>query len=48
MFLLCTFEWQISYVQYADSAPYAQATGASKNFTSVKSQIQLGCGLKGS
>jgi len=39
-------ERQISYVEYVDSNPYAQATGASKNFAAVKSQIQLGCGLK--
>jgi predicted DNA binding CopG/RHH family protein len=39
-------ERQIRYVEYVDSNPYAQATGASKNFASVKSQIQLGCGLK--
>jgi hypothetical protein len=39
-------EKQMRYVEYVDSNPYAQATGASKNFTVVKSQIQSGCGLK--
>lgn len=38
-------ERQIRYVEYVDSNPYAQATGASKNFAAVKSQIQLACGL---
>ncbi len=38
-------ERQMRYVEYVDSNPYAQATGASKNFASVKSQIQLACGL---
>lgn len=39
-------ERQMRYVEYVDSNPYAQATGASKNFSAVKSQIQSGCGLK--
>jgi hypothetical protein len=39
-------ERQIRYVEYVDSNPYAQATGASKNFSAVKNQIQSGCGLK--
>lgn len=39
-------ERQMRYVEYVDSNPYAQATGASKNFAAVKSQIQLDCGLK--
>lgn len=39
-------ERQMRYVEYVDSNPYAQATGASKNFAAVKSQIQLSCGLK--
>ena len=39
-------ERQIRYVEYVDSNPYAQATGASKNFSAVKSQIQLACGLR--
>lgn len=38
-------ERQIRYVEYVDSNPYAQATGASKNFAAVKGQIQLACGL---
>jgi hypothetical protein len=39
-------ERQIRYVEYVDSNPYAQATGASKSFAVVKNQIQSGCGLK--
>ena len=39
-------ERQMRYVEYVDSNPYAQATGASKNFAAVKNQIQSGCGLK--
>lgn len=39
-------ERQMRYVEYVDSNPYAQATGASKNFATVKSQIQQSCGLK--
>jgi len=39
-------ERQMRYLAYVDSNPYAQATGASKNFAAVKSQIQSGCGLK--
>ena len=38
-------ERQMRYVEYVDSNPYAQATGASKNFAALKSQIQSGCGL---
>jgi hypothetical protein len=38
-------ERQMRYVEYVDSNPYAQATGASKNFAVAKSQIQLTCGL---
>lgn len=39
-------ERQIRYVEYVDSNPYAHATGASKNFKSIKSRIQSDCGLK--
>lgn len=39
-------ERQIRYVEYVDSNPYAQATGASRNFAELKSRIQLTCGLK--
>lgn len=38
-------ERQMRYIEYVNSNPYAQATGASKNFAAVKSQIQLACGL---
>lgn len=38
-------ERQMRYIEYVNSNPYAQATGASKNFSAVKSQIQLACGL---
>lgn len=39
-------ERQMRYVEYVNSNPYAQATGASKNFAAVKSQIQQSCSLK--
>ena len=39
-------ERQIRYVEYVNSNPYAQATGASRNFAEIKSRIQLACGLK--
>lgn len=38
-------ERQIRYLEYVDSNPYAQATGASKNFAAIKNQIQSDCGL---
>lgn len=38
-------ERQVRYTEYVDSNPYAQATGASKNFATIKKQIQSDCGL---
>lgn len=39
-------ERQVRYNAYVDSNPYAQATGASKNFAGTKSRIQSDCGLR--
>lgn len=36
-------ERQLRYLEYVDSNPYAQATGASKNFAAIKRQIQSDC-----
>lgn len=38
-------ERQMRYVEYVNSNPYAQATGASRSFAELKSRIQLDCGL---
>lgn len=38
-------ERQMRYVEYVNSNPYAQATGASRNFAELKSRVQLACGL---
>lgn len=39
-------EQQMRYIAYVDSNPYAQATGASKNYTTLKKQIQSECAQK--